>query len=114
MAYKFILFAILSCVFLVQAEECDCKNDKTVHDAQEMLKFLRHLSTHGEREQRYPVVPGELAPLVPCANCLPKNRRKRYLRVKWGCPYGFFRLGFSCINRRRFVQNQRPIQRYFI
>ncbi|CAK1546743.1 unnamed protein product [Leptosia nina] len=99
-----LVFVILSCIFLVRADDCDCKQDKSIQEAEEMIKFLRHLPSHLDKEQRYPVVPGELAPLVPCANCIAKNRRKRTVRgiPGHGCPVDFIRLGRICVNGRRF------------
>ncbi|CAH4036656.1 unnamed protein product [Pieris brassicae] len=100
-AMKSALFVLLSCVLIVNAD-CDCKESEDVLD---IFQFLRRLSTH-DKEENYPVVPGELAPLVPCPKCVSSRRKRSYLGLtkiqSYGCSPGFIKIDSACIDGKRF------------
>ncbi|CAF4957707.1 unnamed protein product [Pieris macdunnoughi] len=95
------LFVLLSCILLVNAD-CDCKESE---DALDIFQFLRRLSTQ-DKVEKYPVVAGELAPLVPCPNCVGSRRKRSDSGLNrfqvYGCPKGFIRIGPGCIDGKRF------------
>ncbi|CAH0731687.1 unnamed protein product, partial [Brenthis ino] len=102
----FALFAVISASKL-----CSTSEDKIEKDMEDFREFL---SPKPEIEQKYPVVPGEISPLVPCQTKMSQMKREKrkiirhafippYLsrlgndNIRNKCPIGYVRIAYKCL-----------------
>lgn len=93
-------FVLLTILAVVSANPlCSYGDEKTKRDVEDLREFLANLPSKVENEAKYPVIPGELSPLVPCQS--EQIRKKRNFSLgSWRrnkCPFGYRRLALRCI-----------------
>ncbi|CAG5058352.1 unnamed protein product [Parnassius apollo] len=76
MATKIIIVLFASVILVAAQEDCTCEDEKTLNEATDIFKFLNVLSADPEND-KYPILPALLSPLVPCGNCIENSRKKR-------------------------------------
>ncbi|CAG4962233.1 unnamed protein product [Colias eurytheme] len=98
MALK-VFLVVLACVTMATAE-CNCIEEKTKQDVKAIWDFLMKIPVE-ESEERFPVIAGELSPLIPCV-CMEQSRKRRSinpspLEGRYKCPAGTIRFHFFCV-----------------
>ena len=97
----FVKAVIILAILAVIAANPLCSNgdEKTKRDVEDLREFLANLPSKMENESKFPVIPGELSPLVPCQTQSRKKRHNGFL-ASWRrnkCPFGYYRLAFRCV-----------------